>query len=101
MPGRHEINVQDGFLFQSLKESRPLDVTLASGKRYEGAKLKRFDRFAIIVEAGGQERLIYKHAIEEIGDVAGAATRSANWAGDRTRRTSSTGDRRPRTAHWG
>ena len=64
MPGRHEINVQDGFLFQSLKESRALDVVLVSGKRYEGARLKRFYRFAIIVEADGQERLIYKHAID-------------------------------------
>ena len=98
MPPRHDINIQDGFLFQSLKESRPLDVVLMSGREYKAAQLKRFDRFAVVLLVDGREKLIYKHAIEEIGDVADAGSRSANWAGDRR---GAPGAQRPRTAHWG
>ncbi len=64
---RHNINIQDGFLFQSLKEARPMVFELVNGKRLQG-RLKRFDRFAVIVDTGRQEILVYKHAISTISD---------------------------------
>ncbi len=62
---RHNINIQDGFLFQSLKEARQMAFELVNGKRLQG-RLKRFDRFAIVVDTGTQEILVYKHAISTI-----------------------------------
>lgn len=62
---RHNINIQDGFLFQSLKEARHMRFELVTGKTLEG-RLKRFDRFAVVVDTGSQEILVYKHAIATI-----------------------------------
>ena len=53
------INIQDGFLFQSLKDGRPMS------KHLEG-KIRRFDRFAVVVELAGREVMVYKHAIATI-----------------------------------
>jgi len=64
---RHNINIQDGFLFQSLKEARVMVFELVTGKVLEG-RLKRFDRFAVVVDTGPQEILVYKHAISTITD---------------------------------
>ena len=64
---RHNINIQDGFLFQSLKEGRQMAFDLVNGKRLQG-RLKRFDRFAVLVETGSQEILVYKHAISIISE---------------------------------
>ena len=63
---KHAINIQDGFLFQSLKEARDMRVNLVNGGQM-GGRLKRFDRFAIVLEKDGQEVLVYKHAIATIG----------------------------------
>ncbi len=59
---KQSINIQDGFLFQHLKAATPMRVELTTGRLIEG-RLKRFDRFALILESGGQEILIYKHAV--------------------------------------
>lgn len=56
------INIQDGFLFQALKESRALAFELVTGRSLVG-RIRRFDRFVVVVEADGRELLIYKHAI--------------------------------------
>jgi host factor-I protein len=69
---KHQINIQDGYLFQSLKEARELSVTLMTGGQLEG-RLKRFDRFAVIFEVSGQEILVYKHAIASIRTAGAAA----------------------------
>jgi host factor-I protein len=69
---KHTINIQDGFLFQALKVAQPMFVELVNGRSLEG-RLKRFDRFALVVEVGGREVLIYKHAIATVsGPVATA-----------------------------
>lgn len=64
---RHNINIQDGFLFQNLKEAKPLVFDLVNGQRLNG-RLKRFDRFAVVVDTGSQEILVYKHAIAMISE---------------------------------
>jgi host factor-I protein len=60
--GKQEINIQDAYLFQYLKAGSTLRVDLTTGRTLEG-KLKRFDRFALVLEHGGREVLVYKHAI--------------------------------------
>ena len=59
------INIQDGFLFQSLKDGRPMSIELVTGKHLEG-KIRRFDRFAVVVEIAGREAMVYKPAIATI-----------------------------------
>ncbi|HYU35885.1 MAG TPA: RNA chaperone Hfq [Thermoanaerobaculia bacterium] len=62
---KHNINIQDGYLFQSLKEGQTMYVELITSKSLLG-RLKRFDRFAVVIESEGKEILIYKHAIATI-----------------------------------
>lgn len=67
---KHTINIQDGFLFQSLKSSQQMSCELLNGRSLEG-RIKRFDRFAVVFErSGGEEILVYKHAIATIAPVA-------------------------------
>jgi len=65
------INVQDGFLFQGLKEGRPMAVELVTGRSLLG-RIRRFDRFAVVLEIDGREHLVYKHAIASLGPADGA-----------------------------
>ena len=64
------INIQDGFLFQILKSGQPLTLELVNGRRIEGV-LKRFDRFALVIEQDGREKLVYKHGVATIEAAAG------------------------------
>ncbi len=59
------INIQDGYLFQILKSGLPITIELVNGRRIEGV-LKRFDRFALVVEHGGREKLVYKHGVATV-----------------------------------
>ena len=63
--GSSTINIQDPFFYQLRKEARTIHVYLVSGKRLTGI-LRRFDRYAIVIEHHGQEQLVYKHAIASI-----------------------------------
>ncbi len=60
-----EINIQDGYLLHSLKSGQPLTLELVNGRRIEGV-LKRFDRFALVIEQDRGEKLVYKHGIATI-----------------------------------
>ncbi len=69
---KQTINIQDGFLFQNLKAGAEMRVELMTGRTLTG-RLKRFDRFALLIETGGEEILIYKHAVatmEVVGDTS-------------------------------
>lgn len=70
---RHNINIQDGFLFQSLKDARTMTFDLVTGKSLVG-RLRRFDRFAVVVDTGTHEYLVYKHAIATICDTEGGTS---------------------------
>ncbi len=59
------INIQDGFLFQALKGNKPVSVQLTTGELLVG-QLKRFDRFALVVETDAQEILVYKHGVVSV-----------------------------------
>ena len=69
-PASSTINIQDPFFYQLRKEARTIHVYLVSGKRLTGI-LRRFDRYAIILENHGQEQLVYKHAIASISPAGG------------------------------
>jgi host factor-I protein len=69
-PSSSTINIQDPFFYQLRKEARTVHVYLVSGKRLTGI-LRRFDRYAIIIENSGQEQLVYKHAVASISPAGG------------------------------
>lgn len=66
------INIQDGFLFQNLKDGKAMHLELITGRQLEG-RIKRFDRFAVVVETDGHEVLVYKHGIATISGGTGEA----------------------------
>jgi len=47
-----------------------MSFELITGKQIEG-RLRRFDRFAVVVDTGQEEFLVYKHAIATIAEVPG------------------------------
>lgn len=59
------INVQDSFFFALRHEEIPIEVRLVNGETRIG-RLRRFDKFALVVEVAGMEEMIYKHAIASI-----------------------------------
>ncbi len=67
-PAKRPINIQDSFLFGSLKEGKILVFALVTGKQLKG-QIKRFDRYAVVVDDGKQDILVYKHAIVGITEI--------------------------------
>ena len=62
---KQEINIQDGFLYQCVKSKQMVRIELVAGESLTGL-LKRFDRFAVLLEVQEGEVLVYKHAIATI-----------------------------------
>ncbi|HEV8266902.1 MAG TPA: RNA chaperone Hfq [Thermoanaerobaculia bacterium] len=65
MIAKPAINVQDGYFYQLRKENTVVEITLLPGNKRTG-RIRRFDRYAVVVEVDGREELIYKHAIASI-----------------------------------
>jgi host factor-I protein len=58
-------NIQDVFLNFARRERLSVTIQLMSGDSLEG-RIKNFDRFAVIVEVGGADHMLFKHAIASI-----------------------------------
>ena len=58
-------NIQDTFLNTVRKDKSPITVYLVSGVKLTG-RIKSFDKYALVLEGGNQEQLIYKHAISTV-----------------------------------
>ena len=65
MINKPPINVQDGFFYQLRKENTLVDVVLLSERTRLG-RIKRFDKYAVVLEVDGREEMIYKHAIASV-----------------------------------
>lgn len=59
------INVQDGFFYQLRKDNTPVEVMLLSEKKRIG-RIRRFDKYAVVLEVDGREEMVYKHAIATV-----------------------------------
>ena len=64
-PAPAQPNIQDVFLNYARREKLPVHIRLMDGSEFEG-RVKNFDRFAVIVEYGGADHMIFKHAIAVI-----------------------------------
>ena len=58
-------NIQDVFLNYARRERLPVSIHLIDGRQFD-ARIKNFDRFAVVVEVEGSDHLIFKHAIATI-----------------------------------
>ena len=58
-------NIQDVFLNYARRDRLAVVVHLMDGRHFE-ARIKNFDKFAVIVDVGGTDQLIFKHAIATI-----------------------------------
>jgi len=60
-----QANIQDAFLNYARRERLSVSVHLIDGRQFD-ARIKNFDRFAVVVEVGGFDQLVFKHAIATI-----------------------------------
>jgi host factor-I protein len=60
-----EPNVQDAFLNVVRREQQAVSLRLMDGTDLE-ARVRGFDRFAVILEQDGADTLVFKHAIASI-----------------------------------
>ena len=58
-------NIQDVFLNYARRERLTVLLHLLDGRSFE-ARIKNFDRFAVIVDVSGADQMIFKHAIATI-----------------------------------
>jgi host factor-I protein len=58
-------NIQDVFLNYARRDRLSVTIHLMDGRHLE-ARIKNFDKFAVIVEVNGADQLIFKHAIATI-----------------------------------
>ena len=59
------VNIQDVFLNYARRDRVTVVISLMDGRQFE-ARIKNFDKFALIVEIAGGDQLIFKHAISTI-----------------------------------
>jgi len=64
-PIQQHNTIQDSFLNSARKERSNITIYLMSGVKLTG-RIKSFDKYSVILEAGSQEQLIFKHAISTV-----------------------------------
>src|SRR5260370_28868584 len=58
-------NIQDSFLNTARKEGLNVTIYMVSGVKLTG-RIRSFDKYSVVLEANGQEQLIFKHAISTV-----------------------------------
>lgn len=58
-------NIQDVFLNYVRRERLIVAIRMMDGRELEG-RIKNFDRFALVLDHGGTDHMIFKHAIAAI-----------------------------------
>ena len=58
-------NIQDAFLNTARRERHGIIIHLLHGATLSG-RIKSFDKFSVLLDVGGQDFLIFKHAISTI-----------------------------------
>lgn len=58
-------NIQDAFLNTARRDKAIVSIHLLHGSTLAG-RIKSFDKFSVLLDANGQDFLIFKHAISTI-----------------------------------
>ena len=69
-------SVQDVFLNTARRDRTTVTVHLMTGGSFD-ARIKGFDRYAVVVDVDGADQLIFKHAIALIENTRAAGTFAA------------------------
>ena len=69
-------NIQDAFLNSARREKVTVVIHLLQGSTLTG-RIKSFDKFSVMLDVGGQDVLIFKHAISTISQERKTETASA------------------------
>lgn len=66
-------NIQDAYLNSARRERLPVVIHLLHGSTISG-RIKSFDKFSVLLDVGGPDVLIFKHAISTISQERKAAS---------------------------
>lgn len=58
--------VQDSFLNAARKQQARVSIHVTNGFQIKSAKILSFDSFVLLLESGGKQMLVFKHAISSI-----------------------------------
>ena len=58
-------NIQDVFLNYVRREKLTVTIRMMDGSEVDG-RIKNFDRFAVVIDQGGVDQMLFKHAIAAI-----------------------------------
>ena len=58
-------NIQDVFLNYARRDRLSVVIHLLDGRQFD-ARIKNFDRFAVVMDHAGADHMIFKHAIAAI-----------------------------------
>jgi len=61
-PKAAQPNIQDVFLNYVRREKLRVTIRMMDGTELEG-RIKNFDRFALVLDQGGTDQMVFKHAI--------------------------------------
>ena len=64
-PSSTQPNIQDAFLNYARRDRLSVTLHLMDGRQFD-ARIKNFDKFAVVVEVDGADHLVFKHAIATI-----------------------------------
>lgn len=92
--------IQDSFLNSARKERSNVTIYLMSGVKLTG-RIKSFDKYSVILEAGSQEQLIFKHAISTVSLPRGGGRDFHYSRGERGERSERGPERGPDREHHG
>jgi host factor-I protein len=89
-------NIQDSFLNTARKERLNITIYLLSGVKLTG-RIRSFDKYSVVLEANGQEQLIFKHAISTVV-IGRTGSHVAHLAHSETKPSAATGAATPTAA---
>jgi host factor-I protein len=58
-------NIQDVFLNNARRDRLTVTIHLMDGRNFE-ARIRSFDKFAVVLDVDGMDHLVFKHAIATI-----------------------------------
>jgi len=64
-PSSAQPNIQDVFLNHARRDRLAVTIHLMDGRYFE-ARIKNFDKFAVVFDVDGADHLVFKHAIATI-----------------------------------
>lgn len=65
MENLNGLDIQSKYLDNAKRRQTPMTIYMMNGFQVKG-KIKDFDRFTIIIECDGREKMLYKNAVSTI-----------------------------------